>query len=340
MNRLVGCLVLLLSLTNTHAAEFADLVPVSGTLDFSDPTRAHATWSGANAGAIATPAIGWYDTITLSDSPVLGSGLRLISLWSFAGPLAPGEPYHRTFDFPVFSWLPDGNYYVQSYVDARDDIVEGDETNNSAVSGPFLFERPAGVEQRTFDMNTLRIEELGLGNFDAIPQDSADLDGLDVSHHTLAGSPAAGPPPLLGGIQKWGVGYSDLAAVGYPLGSSAPMLFSFAPEPGRIVKLDGFDLGAFSGGQTAQVTVWDAGFTAVLFDTGLFDVSAGSSSRVDLNLLSEETLNVVIGFGDDIGINNVSYGVSSVIPIPATVFMLLPALGVLLRFSSSRRHQE
>jgi hypothetical protein len=189
----------------------------------------------------------------------------------------------------------------------------------------------ANAHAAPFEMTTLRIEELGLANFAAIPQDSGDLDGLDVSHYTLLGLPVGGPPAILGGILKWGSGYSDLAAVGYPNGSSAPMLLSFAPEPGRFVKLVGFDIGAYSSGQTAQVTVWDADFTGTLFDTGLFSVSASSSSHVDLDLLSAETLHVVIGFGDEIGINNINYGVSSVVPLPAPMLMLLPALSVLIR---------
>lgn len=310
-----------------------DLAAGPGSATFTEGDGIVATWTVTNLGGLDIPYLPWRDTAYLSREPAWSATSTLLGQATNGLPLGAGESYERTLVYPYQFLFAPGDYFLVSRIDTRNLVPEPDEANNEAISGPFTLNADPGVTPPTFERNTAQFEDLGLGNYGVIPQDSMDLPGLDVSHHTLVAPPdGTGAPAILGGIFYYGAGYGGLPGVAIANTPGRSLLFSFAPEAGRIVELGGLDLGAYSTSDVAEVHVWNADFTTLLFESPLLTVPAREPYHFDLNLYSDETVHLVIGPDMwNTGVSNIRYGVSSPVPLPMSAVLLIPALLVLRR---------
>ncbi|NNM01606.1 MAG: hypothetical protein HKO62_12705 [Gammaproteobacteria bacterium] len=314
MKRTLLALLSLCAAPQLLADAFVDLQAETASLEF-EGGGAQLRWTARNVGGLAIPAdASWRDQMLISTSPEITPSTIYGGYVLPGQPLAPGESYDFAVYFAYANVLPPGFYYVIMSIDSLDEVDEGDETNNLAAIGPFNKPDLPSDPEVSFECHTLRFEELGLASFSPVPPDAGDVTGLDVDQFTLA---SGGPPATIGSVLYFGSGYSDLPGVAFANASSSGVVFTFTPEAGRIVKIGSFDLGSFGGNRSAEVAVWNADYSEALYLSAPFTVSGSTAYSFNLNLFSDEPVNLVLGPEIyNVGVNNLHYCISDVIELP------------------------
>ena len=108
------------------------------------------SWVVTNNGPNAAIG-GWYDGVYLSTDATWDLEDTLVARIPHTGPVAMGTTYDGACNVPLPGVLP-GTYYVIVRADARDELAETDEANNTRVSGT-----GGGQETLTSDMPELTL---------------------------------------------------------------------------------------------------------------------------------------------------------------------------------------
>src|SRR5438132_1755046 len=91
------------------------------------------SWTVKNQGSGSAPIASWFDNVYLSTDNVFDNGDTLVASALNPSALAPGASYTQTVQTGLPSVSP-GNYFLILRVDANNDLVESDETNNTLVT--------------------------------------------------------------------------------------------------------------------------------------------------------------------------------------------------------------
>lgn len=118
----------------------ADLVveQVSAPTTGSPGTPTTISWIARNSGSNNARG-GWYDSVYLSRDQQWNLDDELIGRFEHHQDLAPGESYTGQLTATLPGVLP-GNYYIIVRTDARNNVRETDDTNNSGVSAPITLD--------------------------------------------------------------------------------------------------------------------------------------------------------------------------------------------------------
>ena len=119
----------------------------------------------------------------------------------------------------------------------------------------------------------------------------------------------------VGEIRYWGTGFGSLTDVAYRTDDVAiPFELRLAADPGQLVRLQGFDLGAYRGAKIVDSVEVSDGFGNLLFSDTNVEVDE-FRKRFDFSQLPFEAPEIIVRFdptslgsvSDDVGIDNVTF---------------------------------
>jgi hypothetical protein len=177
----------------------------------------------------------------------------------------------------------------------------------------------------------------------SVLQTYGDVPGVvDVSYSAPRASTGTNPA----GLNWWSSGYNNLYGVAFATGSDANSLARIdlrLQQPGQVINLTHFDLGAFPNTtRETNVTITDLATGAILKSFSNFaagKVSPNTASSFDFTDVSSNA-GIRIEFADsalNVGIDNISYTVAAV-PEPQAYALMLAGLG-LVGYAVRRRRR-